>query len=64
MLPLHDSHVGGHVLNNHSVVTRLTCGNHTMLFAADVEHEGLSRMTRITTTCSDRLSSRCLITAR
>jgi competence protein ComEC len=43
---LHDSHVGGHVLNNHSVVTRLTCGNHTMLFAADVEHDGLSRMTR------------------
>jgi competence protein ComEC len=38
--------VGGHVLNNHSVVTRLTCGNHTMLFAADVEHDGLSRMTR------------------
>jgi competence protein ComEC len=45
-VPLHDRHVGGHVLNNHSVVTRLTCGNHTMLFAADVEHDGLSRMTR------------------
>jgi competence protein ComEC len=43
---LHDSHVGGHVLNNRSVVTRLTCGNHTMLFAADVERDGLSRMTR------------------
>jgi len=41
----YDSHVGGHVLNNHSVVTRLTCGNHTMLFAADVERDGLSRMT-------------------
>ena len=46
--PLHDSHVGGHVLNNRSVVTRLTCGNHTMLFAADVERDGLSRMTRFT----------------
>ena len=45
-VPLHDSHVGGHVLNNRSVVTRLTCGNHTMLFAADVERDGLSRMTR------------------
>jgi competence protein ComEC len=45
-VPLHDSHVGGHVLNNRSVVTRLTCGTHTMLFAADVEHDGLSRMTR------------------
>jgi competence protein ComEC len=42
----HGSHVGGHGLNNHSVVTRLTCGIHTMLFAADVEHNGLSRMTR------------------
>jgi len=45
-VPLHDGHVSGHVLNNRSVVTRLTCGNHTMLFAADVEHDGLSRMTR------------------
>ena len=45
-IPLHDGHVGGHVLNNRSVVTRLTCGNHTMLFAADVEHDGLSRMAR------------------
>jgi competence protein ComEC len=44
-VPLHDSHVGGHVLNNRSVVTRLTCGSHTMLFAADVERDGLSRMT-------------------
>ena len=34
------------MLNNHSVVTRLTCGIHTMLFAADVERDGLSRMTR------------------
>ena len=42
---LHDSHVGGHRLNNRSVVTRLTCGTHTMLFAADVERDGLSRMT-------------------
>ena len=43
--PRHESDVGGHMLNNRSVVTRLTCGNHTMLFAADVEHKGLSRMT-------------------
>lgn len=43
--PLHDSHIGGHGLNNHSVVTHLTCGHHTMLFAADVEREALSRMT-------------------
>ena len=43
---LHESHAGGHELNNRSVVTRLTCGNHTMLFAADVERDGLSRMTR------------------
>ena len=42
---LHDSHLGGHVLNNRSVVTRLICGTHTMLFAADVERDGLSRMT-------------------
>lgn len=41
---LHESHAGGHELNNRSVVTRLTCGNHTMLFAADVERDGLSRM--------------------
>jgi competence protein ComEC len=37
--------VGGHRLNNRSVVIRLTCGTHTMLFAADVERDGLSRMT-------------------
>jgi competence protein ComEC len=42
---LHDSHLGGHTLNNRSVVTRLICGTHTMLFAADVERDGLSRMT-------------------
>jgi competence protein ComEC len=48
-VPLHDGHVRGHVLNNRSVVTRLTCGNHTMLFAADVEHDGLSRMTLAST---------------
>jgi competence protein ComEC len=44
-VPRHDSHVDGHRLNNRSVVTRLTCGAHTMLFAADVERDGLSRMT-------------------
>ena len=42
---LQNGHVGGHELNNRSVVTRLTCGSHRMLFAADVERDGLSRMT-------------------
>jgi competence protein ComEC len=41
---LHEGRLDGHRLNNHSVVTRLTCGIHTMLFAADVERDGLSRM--------------------
>ncbi len=44
-VPLLDSHVSGHALNNRSVVTRLICGTHTMLFAADVERDGLLRMT-------------------
>jgi len=39
-----DSHASGHMLNNRSVVTHLTCGAHRMLFAADVEQDGLSRM--------------------
>ena len=39
-----DSNVSGHRLNNRSVVTRLTCGDHRMLFAADVEQDGLARM--------------------
>jgi competence protein ComEC len=43
-VPTNDGHVGGHALNNRSVVTRLTCGTHTVLFAADVERDGLSRM--------------------
>jgi competence protein ComEC len=38
------SHVSGHILNNRSVVTQLTCGPHTILFAADVERDGLMRM--------------------
>lgn len=42
--PVQESHLDGHRLNNRSVVTRLTCGIHTMLFAADVERDGLSRM--------------------
>ena len=41
-----DSYASGHMLNNRSVVTRLTCGVHRMLFAADVEQDGLSRMAR------------------
>ena len=44
---LHDGHAGGHMLNNRSVVTHLTCGAHTILFAADVERDGLSRMTHL-----------------
>lgn len=47
-VPLRDSHAGGQELNNRSVVTRLTCGTHAMLFAADVERDGLSRMMRST----------------
>ena len=43
-MQLQDGHVSGHGLNNRSVVTQLTCGNHTILFAADVEQDGLSRM--------------------
>ncbi|MEP6934755.1 MAG: DNA internalization-related competence protein ComEC/Rec2 [Nitrospirota bacterium] len=45
-VPSHNTHVDGHGLNNRSVVTRLTCGSHTMFFAADVERDGLSRMSR------------------
>ncbi len=45
-VPFYDSKMDGHELNNRSVVTRLTCGTHTMLFAADVERDGLSRMRR------------------
>ena len=45
-MPSQESHAGGHALNNRSVVTRLTCGKHTMLFAADVEDNGLLRMSR------------------
>jgi competence protein ComEC len=45
-VPLYDKHASGHSLNNHSVVTQLTCGHHEMLFAADVERDGLSRMIR------------------
>ena len=47
-VPLHDRKMNGHEMNNRSVVTRLTCGTHTMLFAADVERDALSRMTRST----------------
>jgi competence protein ComEC len=43
-LPLQEGRLDGHRLNNRSVVTRLTCGIRTMLFAADVERDGLSRM--------------------
>jgi competence protein ComEC len=36
----------GSVLNNRSVVTRLDCGAHSFLFAADVERDALARMGR------------------
>ncbi|HEU4685715.1 MAG TPA: DNA internalization-related competence protein ComEC/Rec2 [Nitrospira sp.] len=35
----------GRDLNNRSIVARLTCGGHTILFPADVEQEALARMT-------------------
>ncbi|HJT21362.1 MAG TPA: DNA internalization-related competence protein ComEC/Rec2 [Nitrospira sp.] len=41
---LHDRK-GGRDLNNRSIVTRLLCGGHTMLFPADVERDALTRMT-------------------
>jgi competence protein ComEC len=35
---------GGQGLNNRSIVNRLTCGHHAILFAADIERDSLSRM--------------------
>jgi competence protein ComEC len=35
----------GTYLNNHSVVSRLECGGHSVLFAADIEIEGLRELT-------------------
>ena len=35
----------GTSLNNQSIVSRLQCGVHSILFAADIETEGLSRLT-------------------
>ncbi|MBX3302247.1 MAG: DNA internalization-related competence protein ComEC/Rec2, partial [Nitrospira sp.] len=35
----------GTSLNNHSIVSRLQCGAHSILFAADIEAGGLSRLT-------------------
>lgn len=37
--------VSGTVLNNESVVVQLTCGQHRMLFAGDIEADGLRRLT-------------------
>jgi competence protein ComEC len=34
----------GQDLNNDSIVTRLTCGLHSMLFTADIEQDALTRM--------------------
>lgn len=39
-----DVRLDGAVLNNRSVVTRLTCGSHSFLFAADVEGTAMQRM--------------------
>jgi competence protein ComEC len=36
----------GHALNNRSIVIRLACGNHRMLFTADVEQEAMWRMSQ------------------
>jgi competence protein ComEC len=36
----------GRALNNRSIVTKLTCGAHKLLFTADVEQETLSRLNR------------------
>ena len=36
----------GHALNNRSIVVQLACGNHRMLFTADVEQEALWRMSQ------------------
>ncbi len=41
--PLQDRK-GGRDLNNRSIVTRLLCGGHAMLFPADVERDALARM--------------------
>lgn len=35
----------GTSLNNHSIVSRLQCGAHSILFAADIETDGLRRLT-------------------
>ena len=37
-------HASGTVLNNRSVVTQLVCGLHSIVFAADIETEGLHRL--------------------
>jgi competence protein ComEC len=36
----------GHALNNRSIVIKMTCGSHRMLFTADVEQEALWRMSQ------------------
>ncbi|MEQ1795150.1 MAG: DNA internalization-related competence protein ComEC/Rec2 [Nitrospira sp.] len=42
---LHD--MSGTSLNNESVVTRLVCGEHSVVFAADIETEALHRLTAL-----------------
>ena len=36
--------LSGTVLNNRSIVSRVQCGTHSILFAADIEVEGLRRL--------------------
>jgi competence protein ComEC len=43
----HEARKSGSLLNNGSVVVRLHCGSHMILFTADVEREGLARMARV-----------------
>ena len=38
------SHADGTALNNQSIVSRLECGRHAVLFAADIEIDGLRRL--------------------
>lgn len=38
------AHADGTALNNQSIVSRLECGAHAVLFAADIEIEGLRRL--------------------
>jgi competence protein ComEC len=45
-VPLLVRHHSGTAMNNQSIVLRLQCGDHSILFAADVELEGLRRLSK------------------